>query len=154
VSAQRDKGSDLETTAEKFAELERAIEQAKIDFYKAGYEAGYKAGRDAGLKARKRRAKGKSETAKSRGRQKVLPDIWALQFFDYVESCDRRGLSPGAAAEEYRNLMASAWEDFDERGPSRAALMRLYEKMKKGTDKIDPSVRRIYKRLKRDSSST
>jgi hypothetical protein len=139
--ARRDKCTDLAFFAEEFAKLERIID----DSYKEGYAAGVKAG--------KRLAKGKPELAKARGRQKVLHDILALQFVRNADSLlNNRGFSLGAAVAQYLKLMAPVWKDLNEGKPSRAALMRLYQRIKKGKHKIDPSMRRAYKILKGDRS--
>jgi hypothetical protein len=135
----RDKCIDLASFAEKFAKLERVIE----DSYNEGYAAGVKAG--------KRLAKGKPEFAKARGRQKVLHDILALQFVRHVDTLlNNRGVSLGAAVAQYLKLMVP----LNGRKPSRAALMRLYQRIEKGKHKIDPSMRRAYEILTGDRSCT
>jgi hypothetical protein len=146
----RDWGAELHSLTTKFdraidqatTKFERAIEQAITDAYANGGRAG------------KRLAKGKSPSAKARGRPKVLDDIWALQFIRHVDSQNNRGVSLGGAVAQYLNVMAPVWKDLNERKPSRAALFRLYRRMKKGKHKIDARVRRAYEQLERDRSST
>jgi hypothetical protein len=145
--ARRGKGIDLALIDEQFAKLERAIEQAITDAYRKGHTDGVREG--------KRLAKGKYPYAKARGRQKVLHDILALQFVRQVDSLlNKHGVSLGAAVAEYLNVMAPAWKALDERKPSQGALMRLYQRVKKGKAKIDVSMRHAYEQLERDRSST
>jgi hypothetical protein len=147
----RDWGTELHTLTTKFdraieqaiTKFERAIKQAITDAYACGVRAG------------KRLAKGKSRSAKARGRPKVLDDIWALQFVRHVDSLiNNRGVSLVGAVAQYLNVMAPVWKDLNERKPSNAALIRLYRRMKKGNHKIDARVGRAYEQLERDRSST
>jgi hypothetical protein len=117
--------------------MERAIPEA------------YRKGHTDGVRVGKRLAKGKYPYAKPRGRQKVLHDIRLVDSF-----LNKHGVSPGAAVAEYLNVMAPVWKALDERKPSQAALMRLYQRMKKGKHKIDTRSRRAYEQLERDRSST
>jgi hypothetical protein len=149
--APRDKGIDL-ATAKLFVEHSHAIAQGMADRYREGWDAGYAAG----VKAGKRLAKGKPEFAKAHGRQKGLEDLLALQFVDLVDSLiNNRGVSLGAAVAKYHKVMTLAWKDFNEGPPSEDALIRLYQRIKKGKHKIDPSVRRAYEMMQKgDRSST
>jgi hypothetical protein len=67
---------------------------------------------------------------------------------------NKHGVSLGAAVAEYLNVTAPAWKALDERKPSQGALMRLYQRVKKGKAKIDVSMRHAYEQLERDRSST
>jgi hypothetical protein len=135
--------------------------------YGRGYDEGLKAGRKEGLRAGRRRAKGKPEYARPHGGQKLLCDVWALQFFDFVEECTVDGkISLHAAADEYlrRSIRYLRKEGLNnnpnfedkvftlESTKARAGLVRLYRRIKKGTDSIDPEIRKQFVVIKRHLS--
>jgi hypothetical protein len=124
------------------------------------------AARSEGVKAGKRLAKGKSEFAKPRGRPKLLNDIWALQFVDFVDARLADGRTRlSAAVEEYRHGMARFLKAearsvrakdgikglvldcavFEQnKHEARGALMNLYRRIKDGSHKIEDRNRKAY----------
>jgi hypothetical protein len=123
----------------------RVIGRLSADMNKKQYADGVKAG--------KRLAKGKSEFAKAHGGQKVLDDIMALQFVDFV---DGSGVALGAAAHQFRAHVIEAWKELDliDKIPSADALMRLYKRVKTGKRTIESHNRRGYELLKRGRPDT
>lgn len=148
-----------------FGQLDERIGAAHYIGYEAGYKAGHDAGYKAGLKVGKRLAKGKSKFAKPHGRPKVLGDIWALQFVDFVDEQVAGGKSPGAAVEMYRDAMtrglrAEGIDQFScsvfeqDRLKARGVLMEIYRRIKNGKSNIDPRMRDAYAQLKRFKPDT
>jgi len=135
----------LRSIEQTFANGLRVIGRLSADINKKQYADSVRAG--------KRLAKGKSEFAKVHGGQKVLDDIMALQFVDFVDSS---GIALGAAANQFRSQVIEAWKEHDLRKeiPSEDALMRLYTRIKKGKRKIESHNRRAYELLKRDHPDT
>jgi hypothetical protein len=147
--------------------IEQAIE-AIGDAHRTGYEDGYRKGFDEGRKAGKRLAKGKSAFAKQRGGQKILNDIWALQFVDFVdEHVAADDITVDAAVDMYRDMMARHGKEHGfakryfasrkvfelDKSKGRTKLIRLYWRIKKGEHKIEAPNREDYSRLKRFYSS-
>jgi len=122
----------------------RGIGRLGADMYNKGYADGVRAG--------KRLARGKSEFAKERG-QKILDDIQAMQFVDFV---DGSGIALGAAAYQFRSQLIKAWKELDliNEIPSEDALIRLYTRIKRDKRKIESNNRRAYELLKRDRTDT
>lgn len=148
-------------------ELTDSISRQLQEFSRQTEELIESAVRDA-LKRGKRLAKGKSEFAKPRGRQKILNDIWALQFVDFVDAHLADGKTLGAVVEKYRDGMArfiraegiskdtlldiTVFEQDKHR--ARGALMSLYRRIKNGKHKIEAKNLEAYRLLEGLKSDT
>jgi hypothetical protein len=138
--------------------------------YERGFAVVYEKGFADGSRAERRKAKGKSPIAKPHGGQKLLEnDIWALQFFDFVNQCTANdAISVAAAVADYlrvfrRGLKREGITEGDAIAPriltyeptkARESLIHLYRRMKKGTHKIEPRIREQYEALNPALSDT
>ena len=148
-----------ETGSEVWDQIQSAFGEAITSAYNKGYQDGLTAGR--------RRAKGKSQFPRARGRPKTLHDINALQFIDFVDERIADGEKVVTAVAQYVDVMRRYnkaegisnslfdWKVFElTEAKARGVLIRLYRLIKKGTHKMETKNQNAYMQLKDRNSKT